>query len=62
MEQHGIAIPYVLNPYLFVIGFLTGSIIIHIFGIVLTIFNNLLLKRLNLLTYFGFLSVYMDCF
>ena len=56
---HGIAIPYVLNPYLFVIGFLTGSIIIHIFGIVLTIFNNLLLKRLNLLTYFGFfVSIY----
>ena len=56
---HGIAIPYVLSPYLFVIGFLTGSIVIHIIGIGFTVFNNLLLKRLNILTYIGFLvSIY----
>ena len=56
---HGIAIPYVLSPYLFVIGFLTGSIVIHIIGIGFTVFNNLLLKILNLLTYIGYLfSIY----
>lgn len=36
---HGISIPYVIQPYLFVLGFCIGTILLHIFGVLIGYFS-----------------------
>ena len=36
---HGISIPYVIQPYLFVLGFCSGTIVLHIFGVLIGYFS-----------------------
>ena len=36
---HGISIPYVIQPYLFVLGFCVGTILLHIFGVFIGYFS-----------------------
>lgn len=49
---HGLEIPAALNPILFILGFITGTITLHLFGVViaqLSIKNNLSLILLRLI-------------
>ena len=36
---HGISVPYVIQPYLFVLGFCSGTIVLHIFGVLIGYFS-----------------------
>ena len=36
---HGISIPYVIEPYLFVLGFCIGTVLLHVFGVLIGYFS-----------------------
>ena len=36
---HGISVPYVIQPYLFVLGFCSGTIVLHVFGVLIGFFS-----------------------
>ena len=36
---HGISIPYVIEPYLFILGFCIGTVLLHIFGVLIGYFS-----------------------
>ena len=36
---HGLSIPYVIEPYLFILGFCIGTVLLHIFGVLIGYFS-----------------------
>ena len=36
---HGLSIPYVIQPYLFILGFCIGTVLLHIFGVLIGYFS-----------------------
>ena len=37
---HGLSIPYVIQPYLFILGFCIGTVILHLLGVLIGYFSN----------------------
>lgn len=62
---HGISIPYVIEPYLFVLGFCIGTVLLHVFGVLVGYFSikssliNKMIRYGGILIFaFGILLIY----
>lgn len=54
---HGLSIPYVIQPYLFILGFCIGTVILHLFGVLIGYYSNSYNSLNNALRLIGFLII-----